>query len=306
MEVNILLSRYLTQRVIHQTFSGHFVPRKPEWRKFLIEFFKSFAEETGTSAASPLFMHAIGNTSPAFVSSTGIPFRFMPDEEAARRKRKACQALRANRRKSWIEVVPKTFWEGGLDLVDEIREEAEMEEGNGMEPVKFEDGYDMSASATNNYKGIDPSSRVHFFNVAPRKVPVNSRSGSASSETSSNSLSLELSTPSTPSSYSDDGSSVSPPSPRRGFQPTAPASILLKETDFAAKTKKLSSASTYRRRSSLQPGAKVLRVQTIGGRDIVVRSSFDGGKAPIDYAMDLEKGVADIDMAKDGAVDGAF
>lgn len=276
------------------------MPRKPEWRKFLIEFFKSFAEECGASDASPLFMHAIGNQSPAFVSSTGIPFRFMPDEEAARRKRKACQALRANRRKSWIEVVPKTFWEGGLDLADEIREEAE--EGNSMEPVKFEDGYDIGASATNNYKGIDPSTRVHFFDVAPRKV-LNSRSGSASSETSSTSLSLELSTPSTPSCYSDDGS---PPSPRRGFQPTIPASILLKETDFAVKTKKPEPASTYRRRSSVQHGAKILRVQTIGGRDIVVKSSFDGGKAPIDYALDLEKGVADIDIANDGAVDGAF
>jgi len=283
---HILAQQFCRQNVRLEVHNGgHFVPRKPEWRTFLIELFKSFARAPVGSGASPLFMHTIGTGSSSFVPSAGVPYPLLPDREAESKKTKAREALRKNRRKSWTEVVPKTVWEGGFEEMDEIDEEAEEP---GMEPIKFDKAYSVGATTASA-----PSSKgnagIHSFDNVPRKVPAKSRSGSASSESSSASVSLTLSTPSTPSCYSDDGSSESPPPPRPRFQPTVPTSILLKDSDFAAKT---NTVGTVRRRPSsqptskkVQPVGKILRVQTIGGREIVVQSSYDGDEAPFDYAI---------------------
>ncbi len=129
------------------------MPRKPEWRTFLIKLFRSFATMPGSNGTSPLFMHAVGTGSSIFIPCAGIPFPLVPNEEVECNKRKAREVLRANRRKSWTEVVPKTTWEGGFDEMDEIIEEAK---GVGMECIVFDEGYTVGAMATPNSKGIDP------------------------------------------------------------------------------------------------------------------------------------------------------
>ncbi|KLO07769.1 hypothetical protein SCHPADRAFT_894380 [Schizopora paradoxa] len=278
--------------VVHE--GGHFVPRKPEWRAFLIDLFKAFAgsSASGSSNASALYMRNIGvGSSGAFVPCGGIPYPLLPNRDEEVKKKKAREAITKSRRKSWTEVVPKTIWEGGVDEMDEIDEEVEETE---MEPIKFDEKFSFGAAAAPALKGLDPNARVHFFENVPRNAQANARSGSASSESSLG--------PSTPPSYSDDGSLASKPTP-----------ILLKESDFRAKHGKAIKVGTPRRSSSyrrgskkVQTGGNILRVQTIGGREIVVESSYGGDEVPFDYAIDLEKGVADIDISQHGAVDGSF
>lgn len=305
-EYSLSYTLELRQIILGLLSLGHFVPRKPEWRAFLIELFKSFSSSSGGSNASSLFMRNIGvGSSDTFIPCAGIPYPLLPNRDAEVNKKKARDALMKNRRKSWTEVVPKSIWEGGLDEMDEIDEEAEE---NEMEPIKFDGKFSFGAAAAPKSKALDltldPSARVHFFENVPRKVQANPRSGSASSDSSS--------TISTPSCYSDDGVLESPPSPSRQFKPTAPASILLKESDFVAKNGKGNKAGVVRHGPSSRPsskkvqlGGKVLRVKTIGGREIVVESAYAGDDAPFDYAMDLEKGVTDIDISRHD-VDGAF
>jgi len=239
---------------------------------------------------------------------------FVPDDKAESAKTKAREAIRKSRRKSWTEVVLKTAWEGGFDEMDEIDEEVEE---TPMEPVKFDEGYSIGGTATTAAKGGDLNARVHFFADASRKARVANRSGSVASDSGS-SMSIEISTPSTPSCYSDDGLAEPAPSPGPRYKPTVPASILLKNSDFVSKGTNVK-AGGFRRRASFQPIAKTvtlkkeepfatgLRLQTTGGREIVLLSSYEVEEAPFDYAIDLENGLTEIrDAGNEGIADGAL
>lgn len=218
---------------------------------------------------------------------------------------KARETLAKGRRKSWTEVVPKTIWEGGFegDNLDEIDEEVERV---AMEPVSFDEGYNVSRpavttrSVTTKRGGLGVG--VHFFDDVPR-APVNPRLEKLSSELPP--VSIDAPTPQ--SSFSDDDS------PGPGTPELCPSSILLKSSNCAVRSRKLGDASAFGRRPSFQvvstneraadPLAKLLRVQTIGGREIVVQSAYDGDEAPFDFEIDLERGHVDI---HGDAVDGSF
>ncbi len=239
---------------------------------------------------------------------------FSPGGQTDSAKTEARVAIRKSRRKSWTEVMPRTAWEGGFDEMDEIDEETE---GPGMAPVKFDDGYSIGVAAAAEAAtalGVNPNAQVHFFADDPRNARAPARSGSASPDSAKSSISIDISTPSTPSCYSDDGLSEPSPSPRPLHKPTVPASILLKKSDFAPKNGRTKAGGAGRRASfqavaaglkKAEPlGAGGLRFKTTGGREIVLQSSYEPDEVPFDYAIDLEKGVLQVDASNDGATDG--
>jgi len=199
--------------------------------------------------------------------------------------------------------------------MDEIDEETE---GAGMAPIKFDDGYSVgvAAAAAAAALGVNPNAQVHFFADGARNARAAARPGSASPDSAKSSISIDISTPSTPSCYSDDGLSEPSPSPRPLHKPTVPASILLKKSDFAPKNGRTKAGGAGRRASfqaasvaaslkKAEPlGAGGLRFKTTGGREIVLQSSYEPDEVPFDYAIDLEKGVLEIDAGNNGATDG--
>lgn len=78
--------------------SGHFVPRKPEWRTFLIGFFKAFAGDGDkaphSGSASCLFAQSLRGDGGRFVPTTaGIAFPLLCSMEAESAKKKAREAI---------------------------------------------------------------------------------------------------------------------------------------------------------------------------------------------------------------------
>lgn len=98
-------------------------------------------------------------------------------------------------------------------------------------------------------------------------------------------------------------SNTAPTASARRPSQTIPASILLNRTNFSVDSlKKVPSTATaagtaglrrpakIAKKVGVKPDGKVLRVQMIGGREILVESAYKGNAAPYDY--DLEKGSA--------------
>ncbi|KLO09457.1 hypothetical protein SCHPADRAFT_943633 [Schizopora paradoxa] len=294
---------------------GHYVPRQSQWRTFLIELLGAFAKSPDSASGSvtvpPLFQpkfHGIDMQTSAFANAM-LPFA--PGSASDVAKPKAQEPVRKSRRKSWTEVMPRTAWEGGFEEMDEIDEEET--EVAAMEPVKFDEGYSFGATAATITKGLDPSARVHFFEA---DAPGGTRASPRPKSDSATSFNIDVSTPSTPSSYSDDGLSEPSPTPSPRFQPTVPASILLKKSDFTSKSDRAKAGGSGRRASfqiNLGNGKKVevevpeggLRFKTTGGREIVLQSSYEPDEVPFDYAIDLENGFANVDDGQEVLTDGA-
>lgn len=205
--------------------------------------------------------------------------------------------IRKTRRQSWIEVVPKTVWEGGVDPaelaknllgIDEGDEEEQGEQGDDedeseMAPIQFDPSWTVNAphrsAKAAHVNRANARDKVHFFEEAPDPRTMTKDNGELSGTGVDKSPSVKItivasSESTTPSSASE------PTSPQ--FDPSSRLNKRFFGSSVERRLRACKNAGLPRR---LSQDPHYILVRTLGGREILVhREELE--EPAIDYGLE--------------------
>lgn len=272
--------------------AGHSVPRKPEWRSFLINYFKAWSTYPVNRARESPLLTPFASTSSSiqpyvYFVTAGEADGWVPGA--------AKPVVRKNRRQSWTEVVPKTAWEGGVDPeelaknllgIDEGNEEFGDEEEPDMAPVQFDLLWNVNvaqkaAQARKLASATEQGGKVHFFDEAPdprtTTTKLRTRKLSGVDKPPVTITIVESSESTTPSS-----SPSSPTSPQSPYDPSARLNKRFFGSTVERRLRACKNAGLPRR---LSQDPHYMLVRTTGGREILVhREELE--EPVIDYGLE--------------------